>query len=653
MKSTTSRKGQTSITHLMNFSLPPRPHYNPSQNRSSRRTPTWGAGSGYHAGDKTRYVRANYRFIVNPKYSYHAQAANADVHLDWSSVLQILASTQTQATNCPICLSIPVAPRMAKCGHIFCFPCLIRFMHSTDDELHLPEKKARWKKCPICWDTIYISDVRPVRWFTGQQGELPMEGGDVVLRLLKRQPGSTLALPRDGAEDLDPEDDIPWYHAAEVADYARIMKGGEHYMIEQFDAEVEDLKRQEHEDEIMFGDDTTWTRKAISSIVEAKEKARGIGNPPDVSRTEKKPIRDPVVFQSPIDGVPEMYAYQHAVRSGQVSSSESIHRSIPNGPQHTAVTADEATASMSLLRLDKSTSHPREPKSLVASRMLDHIKKSSSHGDQPYYFYQALPHFYLSALDIRILKVAFGDFSAFPSTILPRVERISTGHVVDDDLRKRAKYLSHLPYGCEVSFLECDWTDSVLPEILGRFQLDIEKRRKRNREKELREEKERVRAEREEDEKRWAANRRKRPSYSAEERPFSELDFVPLSGSVDTRPSENDFAILEQNATSMGPPSPSRMQSDFGAPDSPSTSPLAARTVWGTAAVVPSSPAAAANKLPRNDGWLRSWEDGITGPGNELLLQSPPHSSTPVATSGKKKKNKKITLMSTSIQRGA
>jgi hypothetical protein len=53
-----SRKGQTSITHLMNFSLPPRPqnHYHHYSHGRSRRNPTWGLGSGYHAVDKARYV---------------------------------------------------------------------------------------------------------------------------------------------------------------------------------------------------------------------------------------------------------------------------------------------------------------------------------------------------------------------------------------------------------------------------------------------------------------------------------------------------------------------------------------------------------------------------------------------------------------------
>lgn len=63
MQNTHGRKGQTSITHLMNFSLPPRPHqqqqsyhrhsYN-GPRRNGRVNPTWGLGSGYHSVDKAR-----------------------------------------------------------------------------------------------------------------------------------------------------------------------------------------------------------------------------------------------------------------------------------------------------------------------------------------------------------------------------------------------------------------------------------------------------------------------------------------------------------------------------------------------------------------------------------------------------------------------
>ena len=56
MRSLGTRKGQTNITHLMNFSMPPRPQNDQHgpYGRTARRNPTWGLGSGYHAVDKAR-----------------------------------------------------------------------------------------------------------------------------------------------------------------------------------------------------------------------------------------------------------------------------------------------------------------------------------------------------------------------------------------------------------------------------------------------------------------------------------------------------------------------------------------------------------------------------------------------------------------------
>ncbi|OOQ91360.1 RING finger domain protein [Penicillium brasilianum] len=654
MRSTNSRKGQTSITHLMNFSLPPRPQYQPPP-RNARRYTSWGAGSGYHAVDKARYVHANYRFIVSPTQNYHAQAANADVHLDWASVLQVLVSAQTQAASCPICLSTPVAPRMARCGHIFCLPCLIRYMHASDDDNHhAPEKKPRWKKCPICWDSIYSSETRPVRWFRGQEGDLPIEGGDVVLRLVKREPGSTLALPRDGAETLNAGDDVPWFHVAEVADYSRIMKGGQDYMISQYEAEIEDLRRQEIEDELLFGDENTWTRKAISTINEAKEKVQGIGNPPDISRqsTANKPIRDPAAEPDASASGSSESMDPSGNGSSAASGTDIIQPPTDaTSAQNTSDEAEHLSEAMGNVQINQ--------KSLARSRQNGRGKEAQAHpSDQPYYFYQALPQFYLSPLDIRILKAAFGDYAHFPATILPRVEHISTGHMVDDELRKRVKYLGHLPYGCEVNFLECDWRDVVVPEVLGRFRSETEKRRKRNREKEAREEKDRIRAEKKEDEERWAAARRKRPSFgSASEAPFASHDFQPLAN--DAEPSQFD--------SGMSSASPPRTASQFGALASPSSSPPGARTVWGTTAIPSLSPILDAQPTIPNDGWLQGWEDELLARQESEIIAQTAHESQASGPSvlqggsgsggggggGKKKKKNKITLMSTNSHRGA
>ena len=647
MKSTTSRKGQTSITHLMNFSLPPRPyfqhqHYHPN-NRYQRRNPTWGLGSGYHAVDKARYVHANYRFVVRPDREYHAQTADADIHVGWDALLQILASAATQATGCPICLSVPVAPRMAKCGHIFCLPCLIRYMHSSDDLTPVPEKRARWKKCPICEDSIYISEVRPVRWYEGQEANMLREGGDVLLRLLMREPGTTLALPRDTLEAYGHQDEIPWFNVAEMMDYARFMKGSEDYMKAQYDCEISALQEQEKEDELIYGDEDTWTRKAVNAIYEARSRLDGIGNPPDNASGayEKRPRRGALLVDSQNES-PAMSRQSQAIGT---------NTSRPLLMQSTSKPA-VATLTDSIDTLDMGAAPE------VSSKPTQMRLKTSGGvrpANHPFFFYHALPNFFLSPLDIRILKAAFGDFSQFPPTILPRVEHISTGHIVDEDLRKRAKYMGHLPYGCEVSFVECDWTDIIAPSVLKDHQEDIEKRRKRNNEKEAREERERLRAEKEEDDKRWATARRRRPSNVSKS--ISNSDFLPL-----TQPHQPEPESLEDDpaAFSSSPPwGHSRVYSSFTTLASPGTSPDAHRTVWGTAAIPTSSPPLVSSEIHQpalDDGWLQDWENDLLDQDDAVaMVEASLDASGPSkhSASSKKKKNKKITLMSTNARRGA
>ena len=536
-------------------------------------------------------------------------------------------------------------------------------MHSGDDTNPSPEKRPRWKKCPICWDSIYISETRPVRWFTGQEGQRPQEGEDVVLRLIMRQAGSTLALPRDGAEGLDEEEAVPWYFAAEVMDYARIMKGTEDYMKEQYDMEVEGLHQQEKEDELMFGEETQWTKKAVSAIMEARDKTKGLGNSPSTPQQpiERKSRRPPIEFHNE---VPEHYVFNHAARSGQ--SSSQIGQVELHSNQSGASSSDSpggGTTSRTSMSADSSSSN-RSQSQPVSSKSEQHLlsrineqsqaNAQSHHNDSPYYFYEALLHYYLSPLDIRILKAAFGGFASFPTTILPRVERVSTGHIVDDELRRRAKYLAHLPHGCEVGFLECDWTDVVSAEVLDGFTPEIERRRKRNWEKEVREEKERARAEKEEDDKRWAAARRRR--FTPSQEVISEADFQPLPEATAA-----DFAA----ASSSPPWSSSRTVegSSFASLASPSTSPSTSKTVWGTKIAAPASPAMPAildeQEPLGNDGWLQDWEKDLLQE-EDLVAQIEatalePSSSTqgPASTSGKKKRGKKITLMSTNARRGA
>lgn len=585
------RRGQTSITHLLDYrshAVPGMDNYRP-YNRSYRRNPNWGPNSGYRAADKLRYVRANYRFVVSPNGYYGHLAADADAQIDWNSISQVIVSSQSQAMSCPICLSEPVAPRMAQCGHIFCLPCLLRYnsAESNEDD-HTGGRRRRGKKCPICEDIINLPDVRPARFYAGQESPLPRVGDDVIMRLMVRSSSSTLALPREGgAEALDAGDDIPWHFAANVFDYARVMKGTVNYMIEQYDEEIAALEKQEQEDELLFGSDGDWNQRAVKAIQRAKEELK---TPKEEAEGHRDDIPGPV--------------------PGLTSDDKSTR------PSH---------AELGPKARGKQASGPE------------------------FFFYASQPHLYLSPLDIRILKAKYGDYSLFPSTLLPRVEHISTGHVVDDVLRRRVRYLAHLPHGCVISFLECDWTDIVPPEILEQFAPEIERRRKRNAEKAALEERLRQRAEKDE----LAAIKGERRQVASEELFSSppppldwETDFLPLGssgngGAEETSGTRTGFAQLASTS-----------------PDQ--------KTVWGTRAV-PGSPEI--RMQPKvDDGWLNEedidvlGDGGITAQLEALGVESveggggeavdAPRAGGGKGGGGKKKKKQKITLMSTTARRG-
>jgi len=95
------------------------------------------------------------------------------------------------------------------------------------------------------------------------------------------------------------------------------------------------------------------------------------------------------------------------------------------------------------------------PQSSFGSPPHSRIMPIPGPGDRSFHFYQASDgsQVYLHPLDIRILKQEFGDYSAFPAKFNAKILQLEEG-AVNSDLRKRFRYLGHLPLGCDVTFVE-------------------------------------------------------------------------------------------------------------------------------------------------------------------------------------------------------
>lgn len=426
------------------------------------------------------------------------------------------------------------------------------------------------------------------------------------------------------------------------------MKGTRDYLKAEYEREIAELEEQEKVDELMFGDETDWVQKAIGKVKSAIEKTQEL---PEQGQEKREKVLGRELYEKHLREEAEARAEQNKLREKIVQQTEveipEMYLMTSSGAQNGINHKDFSPVDIKSPQAETpTTSHiPAAPRSPTRHR----ARRSTDVHDptQPYFFYQALPHSYLSPLDIRILKVAFGSFAAFPSSVLPRVEKFSMGHVVDDELRKRAKYLSHLPYGCEVAFLECDWTDIVPSEVLEKFSTDLERRRRKKQEKDNREERDRARAEREEDEKRWSAARRSAPGRSNSGGVEDELG---LAMEMSRREFESVTEEEDQDA-GVVPNGPK-----FGFGSLPQSSPPNSRTVWGTPLVgvgegeVPKQYSAVVEE-GNDTGWLEGWEKGI-GAADQAAIAAVVASSGGGGTKGKKK-FKKVTLITNTGKRGA
>lgn len=153
------RKTQMNGNHLLNF------HYDPIS-RSQPRAPPPRRQQKIKPYNKDLFLQANYRFVVLDTGNQVAESMDPDKMLQWDDIICVRYSTPLPV-QCPICLECPLCPQITSCGHIFCFPCILRYLLMGKED----HKGDCWKKCPLCFlmispkdlYTLYIENVKQYR----------------------------------------------------------------------------------------------------------------------------------------------------------------------------------------------------------------------------------------------------------------------------------------------------------------------------------------------------------------------------------------------------------------------------------------------------------------------------------------------------------
>ncbi|XP_008505354.1 E3 ubiquitin-protein ligase RNF10 isoform X2 [Equus przewalskii] len=430
------------------------------------------------------------QFVVSEDQDYTAHFADPDTLVNWDFVEQVRICSH-EVPSCPICLYPPTAAKITRCGHIFCWACILHY-------LSLSEKT--WSKCPICYSSVHKKDLKSV---VATESRQYVVGDTITMQLMKREKGVLVALPKSKWVNVD--------HPIHLGDeqhsqYSKLLLASKEQVLrrvvqEEKVALEQQLAEEKHTPESCFIEaaiqELKTREEALSGSAESRGEVTGV-----VAALEQLVLMAPLAKESvfqPRKGVLEyLSAFDEETTEVCSLGSPSRPLALPLVEEEEAMSElepeglSEACDDSELAddTLGEGTicteSSQQEP---ITKPGFTHMSSSPC-----YYFYQAEDgqHMFLHPVNVRCLVREYGSLEQSPEKISATVVEIA-GYSMSEDVRQRHRYLSHLPLTCEFSICELALQPPLVSkETLEIFSDDIEKR-KRQRQKKAREERRRER----------------------------------------------------------------------------------------------------------------------------------------------------------------
>lgn len=421
------RSAYVSINHLLNFEVIS------SKGGSNSDTPRRPLRHGPKPGanfTKSRFIHANFRFVALSDIvkNQDLYSRDSDAPLDWNEIELVIVPAQYDVT-CPICLDTPLAPRLTKCGHFFCWPCILRYaaVNSTSGS-------GNWRKCPICFESINVKHLCSVRFsqvedYASQTSHISEVG--IPMTLLRGEMSTCKVMPVSSSTTNTNTVAGPT-KLEDLSSFERIS-----FVSRQFVADNVILY-EKHSLQERLNENKTQNTAPRTTRAQVKDNAMDI----DDIRTEDDEAENRIYVELALTMVDDRLSNLGTGKSPEILSPPTmqVHESPP--------------------LLDIS------PKSQPALSPLLPLFFHQSADGQPYF---------LCPLSIKILRSYFGTYDALPHFLCAPILEIEMA-IMTEELRKRYKYLHHLPLGCQFGLCEVDLTNIVPPGILEGFSEEIESR---------------------------------------------------------------------------------------------------------------------------------------------------------------------------------
>lgn len=468
-----------SLNHLLNFTFEPR---GAGAGLLDGGPSGWGRrnkwGHKHKPFNKELFLQANCQFVVTDEQDYQAHFTDPDTLVNWDCVQQVRIYSH-EVPSCPICLYPPVAARITRCGHIFCWPCMLHYLSLSD---------RNWSKCPICYEAVHGGDLKSVVAMETRQ----YAAGDVItMRLMRREKGSLVAMP--SSQWVKVEEPVR-LEDTRLSPYSKLLLTSPAQALNMLEEEKAILQVQLSQEEDA---PSCFIQSALCLLQEREEELlkqlkANIGDGFDLSSlTLDEPASEPEVQTITSHSKPVLQ-YSSAFDDEVEEFPEDSSAELPHGSEGALQCVPEEVPALTSVDEGAPEAPPDQDGS---ARQVEpgHQPASTVHGPY-YYFYQAedCQQMFLHPVNVRCLLREYGSLEASPDSITASVVEI-VGHTVTEEIRRRHRYLAHLPLTCEFSICELALQQPVLSkETLDSFADELEKRR-RLRQKKVREEKRRER----------------------------------------------------------------------------------------------------------------------------------------------------------------
>uniref|UniRef100_A0A1E1XB02 E3 ubiquitin-protein ligase RNF10 n=1 Tax=Amblyomma aureolatum TaxID=187763 RepID=A0A1E1XB02_9ACAR len=463
------RKGnrKVNLNHLLKFTLTPREsdhhhHYWPGH-RSGRPAPA--------KHSKEQFLQANCQFVVREGT---VRRWDPDVPVAWELVHEVRVLHEQE--RCPVCLGAPRAAQTPPCGHVHCWSCLLHYLALSD---------RPYRPCPICYRPFSAQQLRRV---VPQERRGYRPGDEITMCLMRRQKNQPGAQPAPAdLWRLDLLEPFNVDQGERLTCHQRVLVACPRQLGAMLDREESELRAQLLEE----GDapEACFVQAALQALQQRRQDLEKEVGPLDVNANSQQPQQ--LVTADAEGNLQRLSTRGEQEDAAKTGNDDDDARDILPDMAHGLLPSDSYQARGRERRISSGSSGGEDsavgaedlemPVATVgAGNNAGGREATAMQGGDSFYYFQAADGqaVFLHALNARMLVRDYGALELAPPTFTARIVEIE-GASIDNELRRKLRYLRHLPLTCEIQVVEVQLEPPlVTPATLEHFAPDVEKRRR-------------------------------------------------------------------------------------------------------------------------------------------------------------------------------